>query len=223
MLLLLYPLCLVLLCVTGYVAIPADVRALIGENCRNSKGRLTPKYVFGELKSVAGFFAQTLFAATIVAVLCLIALVMVDDYLNLEIVGKAVGVADVDPEVWKENLASKPSSIRDEFTRYHVGQGGTKESAQNLMRFLWYAIPIAVAATFIGLVLCLRMTSRSYNTAIQQLVENEVRLDRRRASSRYLRHTAQSKTDWHEGSSREQASHQNRRLKKSRSSKREPN
>lgn len=183
--------CLLLLIPIAICAIPGDIRALIAENCRNSNGQIRPRYVLGECVAVAKFYGQFLFAAFLLACLGLFLLTIVDGYIKLNIVKSAVVQTHWDPDQMLENLTSHPHNVKNEFTNYHLTQGGTKESARSTMFFLWSMLPVAVVVSFACLLLGLNLISNSYNEAVKSLVKDEMARDMRRIRRRYLRSTVQ--------------------------------
>ncbi|QDT11818.1 hypothetical protein K239x_38180 [Planctomycetes bacterium K23_9] len=174
------------------IAIPADIRALIQENCKNSKGRYRMRYAWRELKSLAGLYAQILFVASMLAFTVGFGLIVLDRYVKLEIIGSAFAQADWSWGQWEENLRSGPNNVEKEFTQQHVAQGGTKDSAVMIMKFLWKAVPVLMLVCFAMLMLSVRLTSKVFNNALQLLVKTEVERNRRRTQRRYLRSTSHS-------------------------------
>ncbi|WP_372898412.1 hypothetical protein [Stieleria sp.] len=187
-----YLLCLFLICLTAIIALPAEVRSLMSDNCRNSRGRLKPRYVAREMLSLARFYAQTLFAASLIACVALIAAVFIDDYIKLDIIAKAVGKFEPDAAAWEASLKAGPKSVTSQFTQHHMMQGGTRASARTLMLTLWRLVPLATVLIFAALLLCMRLMSQSFNRAIRDLVREESARDLRRIRRRYLQNTAQS-------------------------------
>ena len=96
-----------------------------------------------------------------------------------------------DPEQMRQNLTTHPHNVKNDFTNFHLSQGGTKENARTLMRFLWTMVPVALVASFASLMLGLALMSKSYNEAVKSLVKDEVARDMRRVKRRYLRSSAQ--------------------------------
>lgn len=172
----------------AFVGIPADVRKLIGENCRRGNGRIRLRYVTREIRSVLGFYMQTFFASLLLASGLLSVVLLVDAYLiPMELVSRSLAMIDADPDVWKENLAE--SAVPQKFENFFVNNGGSSQGVRNVMLFLWYLFPVAAVASFIVFVAGLRMTSQSYQRALDELVRKETALNRRRIARRYLGRT----------------------------------
>lgn len=181
--------CLILIFAVAYGCLPAEVRVVIHENCLNSSGKLKPRYVAREVWSVTEFYAQTLFAALLLACLGIAAIMMVDSYVNLGIIESAILQFDWDIETWRRNLTSAPGNVKEDFTNLHLAQGGTRQSAHDLMVVLWGMVPIACAVCFVAVLTTLRLLSKGYNNALRQLVREEDGRSLRRIKSRYLRST----------------------------------
>ncbi|QDV46043.1 hypothetical protein Enr13x_59470 [Stieleria neptunia] len=190
--LIVYLLCFCLVSLTAFSALPAEVRSLILDNCRNSQGRLRPRYVAREMLSVARFYAQMLFAASLVACVVLIAAVWIDDYIKLQLIAEALEKFEPDAAAWEENLKAGPNSVSSQFTQHHMMQGGTQAGAKMLMWTLWRLVPVATVLVFAGMLLYLRLMSQSFNRALRDLVREESARDLRRIRRRYLQNTAQS-------------------------------
>lgn len=186
----LYVCCFALMILVGIIAVPSDVRMLILENCKNSKGQFRGRYVAREAVAISRFYGQLLFTAAIIAVVLIFGLIVLDNYVTLDIVSKAVQQADWDFGKWEESLRSSPSNIQREFEQFHVSQGGSKESARDIMIFLWKGLPIMILFCFVGLLLSMRLSSKVFDNALQTLIAKEVERNRRRIQRRYLRSTS---------------------------------
>ncbi|NND99778.1 MAG: hypothetical protein HKN47_20860 [Pirellulaceae bacterium] len=183
----LLPACLIVLGVLAYVAIPPDVRAMLAENCRDRRGRWKPKYFVRELRAVASFYSRLVFLAAILGIVLMFGLVMVDSYvIPIGIAQSALESVDPDPNVWKENLTTGSDNAKKEFVQWHLASGGSKADAVAISRFLWRTFSVATVASFLLLVTGLRLTSKSYNTAFQDLVQGATDRDLRRIRQRYL-------------------------------------
>ncbi|MGB7343079.1 MAG: hypothetical protein WBD20_02605 [Pirellulaceae bacterium] len=186
----LYVCCFALMILVGIIAVPSDVRMLILENCKNSKGQFRGRYVAREAVAISRFYGQLLFTAAIIAVVLIFGLIVLDNYVTLDIVSKAVQQADWDFGKWEESLRSSPSNIQREFEQFHVSQGGSKESARDIMIFLWKGLPIMILFCFVGLLVSMRLSSKVFDNALQTLIAKEVERNRRRIQRRYLRSTS---------------------------------
>ena len=190
--LIIYLLCFLLVCLTAIGALPAELRSLMSDNCRNSRGRLKPRYVAREMLSLARFYSQTFFAASLIACVVLITAVLIDDYIKLDIIARALEKFEPDAAAWEANLKAGPNSVTSQFTQHHVMQGGTQASAKALMLMLWRLVPLATVLIVAGMLLCLRLMSQSFNRAFRDLVRKESSRNLRRIRRRYLQNTAQS-------------------------------
>lgn len=189
-----YGFCFVLMILVAIVAIPSDVRALILENCKNSSGKFRTRYIVKELGSLSRFYGEMLFAAGMLAIVLTFGLIVLDDYVKLDIIHNAAMQASLDFNEWEQNLRSSPNNVEQQFTRYHLSQGGDVDSARRLMRFLWGIVPIMLLLSFTGLLASMRLSSRVFNHALKSLVDDEVRRNRRRIKQRYLRSTSTTAT-----------------------------
>ncbi|TWU32175.1 hypothetical protein [Novipirellula artificiosorum] len=186
----LYGCCFALMIILAIVAMPSDVRALILENCKCSKGRFRLRYVTKELGSVSRFYGELLFTAAILAIVVGFGLIVLDSVVKTEIIHSAVKQADWDLSKWEKDLRSFPNNVEHKFTQHHISQGGTKESARSIMIFLWRGLPVIMLLCFVAVLLTMRMSSRVFTRALESLVTDETLRNRRRTKQRYLRSTS---------------------------------
>ncbi len=184
--------CLLMVGTVAYIAIPADVRTMLAENCRGSSGRLKWRYCYVEMRAVGQFYFGVFFFAIVLAAFSALLLILVDEYLiPLELLHSAVTVADLNPEVWKENLTASASELSKQHENWYVAIGGSPQDVTDFQRFLWYAFPIALLLSFAGSVLCMKLTAKGYQAALDQLINDCVLRDRQRITERYLRDSRQ--------------------------------
>ncbi|QDT08045.1 hypothetical protein K227x_64750 [Rubripirellula lacrimiformis] len=187
MILALYGCCFALMVLVGIVAIPLDVRELIVENCKNSRGRFRRRYVVKEAVSLAQFYGQVLLIAGIFAMVLLSGLVILDGYIKLDIIVSVAEQADWDLVQMEDNLRSSPNNVEREFRKDHIAEGGTKESARSTMLFLWTALPVILLLSFVGMLTAMRFSSDVFDHALKSLASDELERNRRRIRQRYLR------------------------------------
>ncbi|MFK8115099.1 MAG: hypothetical protein AB8B91_23055, partial [Rubripirellula sp.] len=183
---------LLMIVAVGFYAIPSDVRSLIGQNCRNSRGRWKFKYFFRELVAVGNFYGPFLLAGALLGAVFLFLAGLVDEYvIPLDMVHTAVDNADLNVEQWKANLLGGVDSVQQRHQRWLLVNGSTKEAAVRLQRTLWLSIPIVVSLGFITLIMGFSAMSSRFQLAMEELVAREADRDRRRIAEEYLRNTAQ--------------------------------
>ena len=187
-----YLFCFVTFVIVAYLGLPPEIRELIDENCRNSHGRLKARYVIKEGFSVMRFYAQTLFAAFLIACVGLIVVALVDELIEVEIIVSVLERADLDPEQWRKNVTTGPNSPKEQVTGLVIKNGGTKADARQLMLFAWSAMPIVLVLSFACLIPMMQLTSKSYQNACRDMRDGEASRNLRRMRQRYLRDSAQA-------------------------------
>ncbi len=81
---------------------------------------------------------------------------------------------------------------------WYVSESGPAESSEHARHSLWASVPIAIVVVFTFLVLAIRLTSRGYTLAMDQLVVEAAARNRRKIASSYLQSTAQTNNQrWH--------------------------
>ncbi|WP_253159933.1 hypothetical protein [Stieleria tagensis] len=142
------------------------------------------------MASVSRFYGEMLFITAIFAIAFSFGLIVLDNYVNLEIIQSAIEQADWDLDKWEKNLRSSPSNVKQRFTQFHVSQGGTDESARNIMILLWNGLPVILLICFVAVLLTWRLSSSVFSHSLKSLVEVETARNRRRIQERYLRSTS---------------------------------
>lgn len=190
MILALYGICFASMFVLAIVAIPSDLRTLILENCKNSKGRYRLRYVAKEFVSVSRFYGEMLFYTGILAIILSFGLIVIDSFFKVEIIQGVAEQADWDLNRWEKNLRSSPKNVERQFTHFHISQGGNKESARAIMIFLWRGLPLMFLFCFATMLLIANLSANVFSHSMQSLVKSETARNRRRIQERYLRSTS---------------------------------
>lgn len=185
-----YVICFAAAIVLATVALPSDVRELILENCKNSRGQIRWRYAKKELRSLARFYGKLFMTTATFAAVLGLGLLAVDHSLNLEILQTAIAEADWDIKKWERNLRKGPDSVENQFTHHHISQGGSEESARHIMIFLWRGLPVFLLLCFVAVIAAWRFSSGVFNHSLELLIQDETERNRRRIQSRYHRSTS---------------------------------
>lgn len=171
----------------GIVGIPKDVRKLIGENCRTSRGRIRFKYVYRELRAVVGFYSWFLFTGAVVGLLVLYLLTLIDErVVPMRVVTSAAERVERDPSNWSENLKNGLGNPKQEHRAWLISKGLRPSDARDFQLTIWELVPIAIVVGFGLLIVLGRFTFAGYSIALEEFVSKEVERDRRRTTARYL-------------------------------------
>lgn len=186
----LYGICFASMILLAIVAIPSDLRILILENCKNSKGRYRLRYIAKELVSVSHFYGEMLYYSGILAIILSFGLIVIDSFFKIEIIQSVAEQADWDLNRWEKNLRSSPKNVERQFTHFHISQGGNENSAREIMIFLWRGLPLIFLFCFATLLLIASLSANVFNHSLHSLVQVETKRNRRRIRERYLRSTS---------------------------------
>ncbi len=179
--------CVIAILLICYFTLPAEVWETIRSNCVGADGSIKFRYLRKEIRSLVDFFGELLLFAIVLAGMLAIGLLWLNHHVPLKIVADSMAQADTNPQVWRQNLTSSPRNVKAEFTAYHINQGGTRESAISLMRFLWRSLPFLIVVCFATVTILLHVFSRAMQSSVAKLSKLENQRQIRRIRRRYLR------------------------------------